>query len=121
MDDTLLCPICSNKLKTITKKNTYLHYINSQGNYYIRICSSGINHFLKLITDIQTKKVVLVNFSVDKTYSKFVSLDFFNKKSWITCFKNNIPNIIKMDRLLEPDFPQLNNISQKVKLLVTFI
>lgn len=120
MDDTTSCPICSNKMRTTRLPNKYLHAIDKTANYFERSCTKGINHTLQLFTNESTKKVDLLRLSLNHKYSRFLEIDYINQKCRIFCFKNGEVEYIKVDKMIEPDFPNLSKLKEKVSLYIIF-
>lgn len=118
-EDTIICPICKNKLRTIYLSNKFLFGVNKHSNYIERTCTKAVNHSLQFFTDAQTKKIDFIKVSLDHKYSKFIEIDFINQKSRISCMKAGKAEYIDVDRLLDPDFPDLEKLKEKVSLLIT--
>ena len=118
MDDTTQCPICQNKFRNI-KKNGPLHAIGKNGNYMERTCT-GMNHSLQLFTNIRTKKVDFLKLSLNPKYSRFLEIDYHNQKCRISCYKEGKPEQILIERLIEPDFPDLCKLQEIVALFILF-
>ena len=119
MDDTLHCPICGNKLRTVRKNNSYLHQIDKTFSYLERSCI-GVNHALQLFTDVATDRVDLLRISLNPKYSKYVELDFVHQASRISLLKDGQINYVNIDKMVEPDFPLLTKLKEKVNMYVTF-
>ena len=107
MEDTLTCPICNNKLR-----NLYLI------DFQIERTCVGINHTLQFI--VKNKQVLFLKTSLESNYSKFIDIDFVDKKCKIIMLKMSKPFYIEIPKLLEPDFPLLLSLKEKVSLYVTF-
>jgi hypothetical protein len=120
MDDILLCPICGNKFRNINHDNKILHPINKTGDYVERICSSGHNHVVSLWVDKNTKKVDWLRLSLNPKYSRFLELDYVNSKCRITCAKNGEFTHINIPKMIEPDFPDLTKLKERVSLYILF-
>jgi hypothetical protein len=120
MDDLLNCPICNNKLKNIRLSSRHLHDVNKTANYIERTCTQGRNHSIQFFTDEETKQVDLLKISLNASYSRYIDIDFFNNKCKITCYKSGVSQSIHMDKLIEPDFPDLVKLKERVNLYVTF-
>lgn len=120
MADTLNCPICSSKLRTVRLTNKFLFGVNKSSNYIERTCSLGMNHSLQFFTDEKTKKIDFIKISLNHKYSRFIELDFHNQKSKISCLKSGKAEYIEVPRLLEPDFPNLEKLKEKVSVIVSF-
>jgi hypothetical protein len=118
MDDVLNCPICGNKLKTSHHTDKLLHAVGKTANYAERICSAGYNHTLTLWADKDTKQVDLVKVSLNPTYSRFLEIDYVNGKCRIICASEGERDCIEIDRLLEPDFPDLVKLREQVALFI---
>ena len=120
MDDTLACPICGNKFRNIRLPHKHLHKINKTSTYFERTCSDGMNHSLQLFTDELTGQVDLIKLSLNPNYSKFIEIDFFNKKCRIICLKDSKPAYIEIQKILPLDFPLLTKLKERVSLYITF-
>jgi hypothetical protein len=120
MKDTLYCPICNNKLKNKKLKNQNLYLINNCSDYIERTCSDGFNHTLQFFTEQKTKKVHLLKTSLNHNYSKFIEIDYLNNKSRISCFKMGKPEYIEIDKVIDTDFPKLDNLKNKINTYVAF-
>lgn len=122
MKDTQNCPICNNYLKNIKKDNHYLYNINHTDNYISHTCSLGMNHFLQFFTQKESKNVHFLKVSLTPNYSRFVEIDFFNNKSKISYFKpDKGTEYIELKKAIEPDFPKLILLKEKVDTLVNFL
>jgi hypothetical protein len=120
MDDTLACPICGNKLKNIRLPNNFLHNVNKTANYITRTCSEGMNHSVLFFLDEDTKQVDYLKLSLNPKYSRYVEIDFFNQKCRIACLKDSKPFYIEIPKMLQPDFPLLTKLKERVSLYITF-
>lgn len=120
MEDVTSCPICNNKLRTVRLNGKYLFSVNKTSNYVERTCSQGMNHSLQFFTDENTKKIDFIKISLNHKYSKFIEIDFINQKCRISCMKSGKAEYIDIPKMLEPDFPNLTKLKEKVALYVTF-
>lgn len=120
MDDTLTCPICANKLRNIKLHDKLLHPINKTANYAERTCSGGMNHSLQLFTDEATGQVDFLKLSLNPKYSRYLEIDFYNQKCRINCLKDNKPDYIDIPKMIEPDFPHLTKLKERISLYVVF-
>ena len=120
MDDILHCPICGNKLRTSHHPNKLLHAINKTADYAERICSEGHNHIVAIWTNKATKKVDLLKLSLNSKYSRFLEIDYVNQKCRITCAKNGEYDYIDIPKMIEPDFPDLEKLKERVSLYILF-
>lgn len=118
MQDVQLCPICSAKLQSVSKKKRKLHWINKVSTYAEKKCVKGHNHSLQLFTDKLTGKIDLLKFSLEANYSKFIEIDFVNQRCRINCLKASVSSYIDIPGIIEPDFPALEKLKQKVSLYV---
>jgi len=114
MDDTLHCPICGNKMRTVNIKQLY----ERTGNWAERTCN-GMNHSLQVVATPKGK-VDLLKLSLNPKYSKFLEIDFVNQKCRIICMKDSKPDYIDIAKMIEPDFPDLVKLKERVLLYVTF-
>lgn len=119
MDDVLNCPICDSKLKTSHHKNKLLHPIDQTADYAERICN-GHNHIIAIWVNKATKKVDFMKLSLNSKYSRFLEIDWVNQKCRITCAKDNEYEYINIPKMIEPDFPNLTKLKEKVSLYITF-
>lgn len=120
MHDTLSCPICGNKLRSIKQANKQLYQIGKVANYIERTCSDGMNHSLQIFVDESTNVVDLLKLSLNPKYSRFLEIDFYNQKCRINCLKEGKPEYIDIPKMIEPDFPDLIKLKEKVSLYVVF-
>lgn len=120
MDDVLLCPICGNKMRTSHQQNKLLHEVEKTADYASRVCSNQPNHVVILWTDKETKKVDLLKISLNPKYSRFIEIDFVNQKCRITCAKEGEYEYIDIPKMIEPDFPDLTKLKERVSLYVVF-
>ena len=118
MDDTTLCPICQNKFRNINKSGL-LHAISKNANYTERTCT-GMNHSLQLFTNVDNKKVLFLKLSLNPRYSRFLEIDYHNQKCRILCFKDGKPEYIEIEKMIEPDFPDLEKLKEKISMYITF-
>lgn len=120
MDDTLVCPICQNKLRTYNAAR-YLFPVSKYDDYAERTCTTGINHTLQFFTNINTNKVELVKISLDPKYSRFFEADYINRRCRVSIYKDSKPEHINIPRLINLDFPDLIKLKEIVGLYVVFI
>lgn len=120
MDDTLVCPICGNKLRNAKLTNRYLHPIKKFSDFTERTCTLGMNHTIQMFIDGYTGKVDFLKISLNPKYSRFVEIDYINSRCRVSCLKNNIPDYIEIDKMIEPDFPELTKLKERVSMYVVF-
>lgn len=121
MDDVLQCPICGNKFRNTHHKSKKLHPVDKTARYVERICSSGHNHVITIWVDKDTEQVDLINLSLNPKYSRFLEMDFVNRKCRITCIgKDGEKEYIDIPKMIRPDFPDLTKLKEKVNLFVVF-
>ena len=97
-----------------------LHAINKTSDYAERICSDGHNHIVALWYDKTGKQVDWLRLSLNSNYSRFLEIDFVNQKCRITCAKDGEYEHIDIPRMIEPDFPDLVKLKEKVSLYILF-
>lgn len=119
MDDTLHCPICNARLRTVNREHRHLSIINKIGNWAERTCH-GMNHTLQIFTDHETNKVDLLTISLDLKNSRILMIDYLNQKCQIRCWKDGQPTYIDIAKMIEPDFPDLVKLKERVALYVVF-
>jgi hypothetical protein len=120
MDDTTACPICGNKMRTNHLENKLLHPVGKIADYAERACVSNYNHVIMLWTDKTTKKIDLIKISLNKQSSRFIEIDYINQKCRITCAKEGEYDYIEIPKMIEPDFPSLTNLKERVSMYITF-
>lgn len=109
MEDTFFCPICNKKLRTIKLSSVIFE----------RTCT-GPNHCLQFKTDKNTGKIILLKFSLNSNYSRYLLVDFLRGCCQIICLKQNCAHCIDIPKLLDLDFPDLTSLKEKVGMLVAF-
>lgn len=120
MNDTLTCPICQNKLRSIKTPNKRLYWIGKTSNYIERVCSRGINHSLQFFTDEKTDQVDMLKLSLNPNYSRHLEIDFCNQKCRIRNIKDGTFEHIDIPRLIEPDFPALAKLKETISIFMVF-
>jgi hypothetical protein len=122
MDDARLCPICGNKLRSYNSPaDQILFWISSKKTKYIeRNCTLGHNHTLQMFIDTATNKVDYLKLSINPQYTLFIEINYLAEKCFIVCMKDGERRVIEIDKIIEPDFPSLSLLSEKVNLFVVF-
>ena len=120
MEDSPTCPICGNKLTNLRLKNSYLASMDKRANYMQRTCTKGRNHSFQNITDEGTSQVDWVKFSLNPQGTRWVEINFVTGKSRIICLKDGQPDYLDIDKQLEPDFPDLTKLREKINIYVLF-
>lgn len=121
MEDTLLCPICKNKLRSLKTLDKYLHPIEKISDFYERTCVSAVNHSLQFFVDPESKKIDYLRFSFKPYDGLYIESNFLSGTCNIVCFKENvIKSIITLPKMIELDFPDLVKTREKLSLYVTF-
>jgi len=120
MDDVLNCPICGNKLRTSHHKNKHIYFIDQTGDYAERICSNGHNHIVDMWINKATKKVDFLRLSLNPKYSRFLEIDYVNQKCRINLLNDGEYEYINIPKMIEPDFPDLEKLKERVSLYVVF-
>lgn len=119
MDDVILCPICNTKLRNHNENQKIIHKINKKSDYVERICATAYHSFVMWV-DKKTKQVDLLKMSLNSDYSRFIWVDFYNKKSTIICLKQNDEETIEIPKIIEPDFPDLKDLKERVGMYIVF-
>lgn len=120
MDDTLTCPVCGNKLRTINLYNKYLHPVGKSADYTERTCSAGMNHSLQFFSNKDSKEIEFLKLSLNPKYSRYLEIDFVNQKCRIHCMKDGKAEYIEIDKIIVPDFPLLEKLKEKVNVYILF-
>lgn len=121
MDDTLLCPICGKKMRTINLPDRFLNAVNKRADYTERTCTEGMNHRgLRFFADKATNQVDLLTLSLNPKNTKYLEIDFVNQKCRIRCMKDGKPEYINIDKMIQPDFPELTKLKDRVLMYVLF-
>lgn len=71
-------------------------------------------------TDKATKKVDLLKLSLSPKYSRFLEIDYVNQKCRIICTKDGEHEYIDIPKMVEPDFPDLVKLKEKISLYIVF-
>jgi len=120
MEDTLACPICGTKLRNNRLLGEFMHVLGKKSNFVERSCSTQFGHSLQFFVDEATGKIDLLKLSLSPQYSRFIEINYVLGKSRISCMKNSQPDYIEIEKILEPDFPDLTKLREKVSLYVIF-
>jgi hypothetical protein len=120
MDDTLTCPICNNKLRTIRIADRSLFFVNKRATFIERSCTTGMNHALQLFTDESSGQIDLIKVSLNHKYTRYIEIDFVNQKCRISCMKNGEQHLIDVPKMIFPDFPHLTKLKERVAMYVVF-
>lgn len=120
MQGTWNCPICGDLMRGIRQTNRLVYSINKLSTYSERTCN-GINHCLQILVDEKTKEVDLIKISLNANYDRFIYLDMLNQKCKISCFKNNKEvSFIDVPKMIQPDFPLLTELKDRVSMYLIF-
>lgn len=117
MDDTIWCPLCQNKFRNLILKDKLYHPLSKTSSFIERSCFNNKNHYMQLVTDLTTNQVDFLKFSLDPSYNKFITINYFNNECILTLVNNTV---IKIPKIIEPDFPLLLKLKQQVNLYSVF-
>lgn len=120
MDDILSCPICGNKLRNVKTPNKFLHTAGKTSDYIERTCVHGRNHAIQFFTDEATNQVDFLKISLNPKYSRYLEINYVNKTCRISCMKAGKTEYIDIEKMIEPDFPDLIKLKERVALYVVF-
>lgn len=120
MDDTLACPICRNKLRTTNSTDLLLHRTGKISDYAERVCTRGKNHAIQFFTDLKTGEVDFLTISLNPKYSRFLEIDFVNRRCYALLFKDGVREVVGIPKMIEPDFPDLEKLKEKISMYVVF-
>jgi hypothetical protein len=118
MDDTLHCPICGTKLKNHSVGETYLFPLDKMSKYTERVCQ-GINHTLYFFVDDATGRIDYLKIIFEPSYSKLLEIDYVHQRCRVGCTKNSLTEYIDVG-MIQPDFPNLTRLKEKINLYVVF-
>lgn len=119
MEDSLTCPICGTKLTNLRLNNRYLAMLDKKSNYVDRNCPTGVNHSFNHLVDENTGKVDWVKLSYEPG-KRWIEINNVTNKSRIVCMKDGVSEYIDISKQLEPDFPDLVKLKEKVSIYVLF-
>lgn len=69
----------------------------------------------------QTRKVDRIKVSLNPEYSIFFEVNYYYQKCIVSCFKNGkMEHNIEIPRIIEPDFPDLVKLKEKISIYVVF-
>lgn len=119
MNDTTRCFLCYSQLKSL--KNCY----NKQYKKYWlkRYCQANINHTCVFYTDSISKKIISLTITVlhNSKQSMIAEFDFKDNNTTIKMLENNKEiNKIEIPKIIEPDFPKLEEFKEKIRSYVLF-
>jgi len=109
--------MCGNKLTNLRLNDRYLAMLDKKSNYIDRNCSSGISHSFNHIVDEMTGKVDWIKLSYEPG-KRWIEINYVTHKSRIVCLKDGVPEYIDIDKRLEPDFPALTRLREKISIFV---
>ena len=118
MQDTVNCPICGDKMRSIRERKL-LFPVGKTANYCERTCN-GLNHVVQFMVDEATSEIDFLKISLEPDYSRFVTIDFYNKRCQVICLRDNKKETIDVPRMIAPDFPDLLKLKEKIGLLICF-
>lgn len=119
MEDTTACPICEKKMRTVKVEDMYLPPVGKIGSFFERTCS-GPNHSVQFYTNESTKLVDMLKFSLDPKYKRYLEIDYINRRCRIYCMKDGEAKYIHIPKMVEPDFPNLEKLKEKISMYVIF-
>lgn len=120
MDDILNCPICGNKLRNVKMANKLLHGTGKTSDYIERTCAQGRNHTIQFFTDEATNQVDLLKISLNPKYSRYLEINYVTKSCRISCMKAGKAEYIEIEKMIDPDFPDLIKLKERVAMYVVF-
>ena len=118
MQDTCVCPICGDKLRSIKRKHQIIN-LNPAICYTEKLCVKHISHFIQFFVDIEFGSVDMINISISTNRQKIARINFYMNESRII-MPSKLGNEIIIAKSIEPDFPDLINLKEKFKLYTVF-
>jgi len=106
-------------MRTMKSENMYLPSAEKTSTFFERTCA-GPNHSVQFFTDAETKLVDVLKFSLDPKYSRYLEIDYINKRCRIFCMKNGEAKYIHIPKMIEPDFPDLEKLKERISMYVVF-
>jgi hypothetical protein len=116
VQDTLLCPICQEKLRNI---KTFRVFDHLEHQLYTERTCSRLNHMVMFFTNEQTKQVDFLKMSLNPKYSRFLEVNFLDQTCRVSLMNENVPDYIQIPKMVELDFPSLTKLKEKIELYAT--
>ena len=120
MEDTLSCPICGSKLRNNYLHNQFIQVLGKTSTFVERSCTAQHNHSIRFFVDGATGKIDFLRLPLNPQCSRFIEINYLLNKSRISCWKDNKPEYLEIERVLDPDFPDLTKLREKVGIYVVF-
>lgn len=119
MDDCVKCPLCASKLES-SRFREYSSLVDKNYSFVIRKCVL-YNHLFSIQTDVATKKIDYLKFSVGNDFKNFVEINYAKNSSRITSYDSaGSPHHIDVDKILELDFNKLSSFEEKINIYLSF-
>ena len=121
MEDTLHCPICGNKLRTKYLSNKLLPSTDKKAKYIERSCTRGYNHSILFWVDDTTEQIDLIKLFFGTGIT--LTLNYIAQNTeLLSIIKNNPYKIdrMKFAKIIEPDFPDLNDLKNNLMMYILF-
>lgn len=79
-----------------------------------------MNHVIQVFYNTRSKQIDFLKLSLNPKYSRFLEIDYYNQKCRISCVRDGNIEYIDIESLIEPDFPDLVKLKEKVSVYVVF-
>ena len=119
MDDSQICPICGVKFRNLYLKNYQIS--NKTADFVERTCSQSMNHIIQFYADQSTNQIDYIKLNINPRYTVILELDFINKKSIMSFWKSGACEYVHVPKIIEPDFPLLNDLREKINMYTVFL
>lgn len=117
MDDSKNCPLCGCKMRN--KHNVSVKFPDKISCLTERLCT-GTSHTVQIFSDPDDNLVKIFKASLNPKYTKFVQINYVTGTTDIRCWKQGKEKTLTINKILEPDPPDLEKLKKKVDLYITF-
>lgn len=98
----------------------FLPSASKASDYIERTCVHGRNHAIQFFTEEATGKVDFLKISLSPKYSRYLEINYTTETCRISCMKAGKTEYINIEKMIEPDFPDLVKLKERVGLYVVF-
>jgi hypothetical protein len=109
--------MCGNKLINLNLTDQHLPFLHKTSSFITRNCPTGISHSYLHTTDQTTGKIDWIKLSFLPS-QRWIEINYITNKSRIVCLKDGEPDYLDIGKALEPDFPAMEKLREKISLYV---